>query len=112
MLMGGLVLMVISYAMQESWQWPSSSRAWFAWAYLVTAGSLLAFSAYMYLVANVSPSLATSYVYVNPPLALGIGMWLGNEQVSAQTWLALPLVLAAVALLASGKKSAPKTKEK
>jgi drug/metabolite transporter (DMT)-like permease len=112
MLMGGLVLMVISYAAQESWAWPSSVRVWAAWAYLVTAGSLLAFCAYMYLVANVSPALATSYVYVNPPLALGIGMWFGQEQVSAQTWLALPLVLAAVALLASGKKAVPKTTAK
>ncbi len=112
MLMGGFVLLAISYAAQENWQWSSSTRAWAAWGYLVTAGSLLAFSAYMYLVANVSPALATSYVYVNPPLALGIGIWLGKEQVASQTWLALPLVLAAVALLASGHRVGPKTTEK
>ena len=63
-------------------------------------GSLIAFSAYMYLVAHVSPALATSYAYVNPPVALLVGAWLGGETIAPETWTALPLILGAVALLA------------
>jgi len=71
-----------------------------AWIYLVVFGSLIAFSAYRYVVERVSPTLAATYAYVNPPVALFVGWWLGGESFSANVLLGLPIVLIAVALLA------------
>jgi len=68
----------------------------------VVMGSLVAFSAYMYLVTNVSQTLATSYVYVNPPVALAVGAWLGGEQIAPQTFGAIALILSALAVLGGG----------
>lgn len=106
MLGGSLVLLVASAALGEHWTMPWQARpaALAAWAYLVVAGSLLAFSAYMFLMARVRPALAGSYAYVNPVVALGVGAWLGGETVAPQTLLALPVILAAVAVLMLGRR--------
>ncbi|MGN5478056.1 EamA family transporter [Cupriavidus basilensis] len=85
MLIGGAILMVLSALRQEPWPAAISTQAWWSWGYLVVMGSLVAFSAYMYLVAKVGQRLATSYVYVNPPVALAVGAWLGGEQIAPQT---------------------------
>jgi len=69
-------------------------------AYLVVFGSLIAFSAYRFIVEQVSPALAATYAYVNPPIALLVGWWLGAETFSGYVLLGLPMVLSAVALLA------------
>ncbi len=61
-------------------------------------GSLIGFSAFRFLVERVSATLATTYAYVNPPVALFVGWWLGHEQFSAQLLLGLPVVLGAVGL--------------
>jgi drug/metabolite transporter (DMT)-like permease len=100
MLAGGVVLLAISALIGESWTLQATPRAWLAWSYLVTFGSIVAFSAYMYLVQTVSPALAASYAYANPVIALAAGAWLADERVAPQTLLALPLILAAVAMLA------------
>lgn len=109
MLAGGLVLLVISAALGEHWTVAATSNAWLAWSYLVVFGSLIAFSAYMYLVRTVSPTLASSYAYANPVIALFVGAWLGGEHVAPQTLAALPLVFAAVGLLAwANRQPAPR----
>jgi drug/metabolite transporter (DMT)-like permease len=61
-------------------------------------GSLIAFSAYRFVVERVSPILASTYAYINPPVALFVGWWLGNESFSSNILLGLPIVLGAVAL--------------
>jgi drug/metabolite transporter (DMT)-like permease len=63
----------------------------------VVFGSLIAFSAYRFVVERVSPSLASTYAYINPPVALVVGWGLGNETFSANVLLGLPVVLVAVA---------------
>ncbi|MCY1258783.1 putative inner membrane transporter YedA [compost metagenome] len=102
MLIGGAVLMVLSALRQEPWPASVSAQAGWAWAYLVVAGSLVAFSAYMYLVSTVSQTLSASYVYVNPPVALAMGAWLGGEQIAPQTLGAVMLILVALAVLSLG----------
>lgn len=101
MLTGSIALLVLSLATGERWTmpWQVEPEALAAWLYLVVAGSLLAFSAYMHLMANVKPTLAASYTYVNPAVALLVGAWLGGEAVAPQTLVALPVILGAVALL-------------
>jgi drug/metabolite transporter (DMT)-like permease len=100
MLTAGLLALVVSAVLGEHWALPTSPRIWWAWVYLVLFGSVIGFSAYRFVVERVSPTLASTYAYVNPPVALFVGWWLGNESFSANTLVGLPIVLSAVALLA------------
>jgi drug/metabolite transporter (DMT)-like permease len=98
MLSAGVIALAISAVLREHWVLPHSPRVWWAWGYLVVFGSLIAFSAYRFVVERVSPTLASTYAYVNPPVALGVGWWLGKETFSANVLLGLPIVLVSVAL--------------
>lgn len=100
MLAGGMLCLVVSLFKGEPWSLPHTAEVWSAWVYLVVAGSLIAFSAYRYLVEAVSPTLAATYAYVNPPVALFVGWWLGDESFSKNVFIGLPIVLASVGLLA------------
>ena len=107
MLCGGVVLMVISFALGEQPVWPPQPLALAAWAYLVLFGSLIAFSAYLYLLANTTPAVATSYAFVNPVIALGLGILLGGEVVSNSEWLACGVILSGVVLIFLSKTKKP-----
>jgi drug/metabolite transporter (DMT)-like permease len=98
MLTAGVIGLVVSAALREHWTIPQAAHVWWAWGYLVVFGSLIAFSAYRFVVERVSPSLAATYAYVNPPVGLVVGWWLGNETFSVNVLLGLPVVLVAVAL--------------
>jgi drug/metabolite transporter (DMT)-like permease len=98
MLTAGLMGLAISAALGEHWSIPQAPHVWWAWGYLVVFGSLIAFSAYRFVVERVSPSLAATYAYVNPPVGVAVGWWLGSETVSLNVLLGLPVVLGAVAL--------------
>ena len=98
MLTAGLLALMVSVVLGEHWVLPDSPRVWWAWVYLVFFGSMIAFSAYRFVVERVSPTLASTYAYVNPPVALCVGWWLGNESFSPNILLGLPIVLSAVAL--------------
>ena len=104
MLCGGITLFVMSGLRHESWHLPSDSSAWFSWAYLVVFGSLIAFNAYMLLLARTSASLAASYSLVNPVVALFLGVTLGGERVSSWEWLASGVVVIGVVLLLMGRR--------
>jgi drug/metabolite transporter (DMT)-like permease len=103
MLCGGAVLMVISLALGEQPQWPPQPLAAAAWLYLVVFGSLVAFSAYLYLLANASPAMATSYAFVNPLIALLLGVAFANEVVTRAEWAACGVILLGVFLIFRGK---------
>jgi len=98
MLTAGLMGLIVSAALGEHWTMPHVAHVWWAWGYLVVFGSLIAFSAYRFVVERVSASLAATYAYVNPPVALAVGWWLGNETFSANVLVGLPVVLGAIAL--------------
>jgi drug/metabolite transporter (DMT)-like permease len=98
MLSAGVIALIVSATLGEHWSVPSQPAVWWAWGYLVIFGSLIAFSAYRYVVERVSPTLAATYAYVNPPVALFVGWWLGNESFSSNVLVGLPIVLGAVAL--------------
>jgi len=72
-------------------------------AYLALFGSIIAINAYMYLIRNVSPALATSYAYVNPVVAVLLGTGLGGESLAPIEWLALGVIVFAVVLVTLGK---------
>jgi drug/metabolite transporter (DMT)-like permease len=105
MLCGGLALFVMSALRSEPWHWPLEFRAWMAWAYLVLLGSLVAFNAYMLLLARTSASLAASYSLVNPVVALCLGVTLGHEAVTTWEWLASCVVMIGVVLLFKAQRA-------
>jgi drug/metabolite transporter (DMT)-like permease len=80
----------------------AGAGAWAAWAYLVVFGTLIALNAYLWLLQHVSPALAGSYSFVNPAVALVVGVWLGAEQLTGWIYLAFPMVLAALLLILYG----------
>ncbi len=102
MAFGGAALVVLSVLTDEPWPRQVGPHAALAWGYLVIFGSAIAFTAYMALVQRVSTVMATSYVYVNPPIALLMGAWLADEQAAPQTLGATTIILAAVVVLTAG----------
>jgi len=99
MLTGGAILLIASWALGESPAWPPQPVALASWAYVAFAGSLVSYTAYMLLLERTTPSLAVSYTYVNPVVALVLGVTLGGEVVSHFEWLSVIVVLLGVVLL-------------
>ena len=104
LLCGGLALMAISAIAGESWHWPTQTGSWAAWVYLVVFGSLIAFNAYMLLLARTTSSLASSYTLVNPVVALILGVTWGGESVSSWEWMSSGVVMMGVVLLFAGRR--------
>jgi drug/metabolite transporter (DMT)-like permease len=104
MLAGGLMLLAASAVTGESVSWPLDARAVACWAYLVVAGSIIGFSAYMILLQRTSAATASSYTYVNPVIGMLLGVGLGGEVVSGFEWAAAGVVLAGVVLLLAGRR--------
>lgn len=105
MICGGLVLMLMSHIHGEVFHWPPQTLALTAWIYLVTFGSLIAFSAYMVLLAHTSAALATSYSFVNPVIAMLLGIAFAHETVSGYEWLAVGVIIAGVVMLVLGRRT-------
>lgn len=105
MLCGGAVLMALSLALGEQYAGPPQPLALAAWAYLVVFGSLVAFSAYLYLLAHASPAIATSYAFVNPVIALALGVLVAQETLSRGEWVACGVILVGVLLIFRGKSA-------
>ncbi len=78
-------------------------HATLAVAYLIVAGSLLGFSAYIYLLHHTRPALATSYAYVNPPVAVLVGVLLGGESVTSLDIIGTVVILTGVAAITLAK---------
>lgn len=106
MLAGGAVLMVMSLIAGETPQWPPTMGATIAWLFLVVFGSLIAFNAYMLLLANTSAAVASSYTFVNPVIAMLLGVTLGGELITGGEWFATGVILVGVVLLVWGKRAA------
>jgi drug/metabolite transporter (DMT)-like permease len=76
--------------------------AWLALAYLVVFGSLLAYTAFVYVIGHARPALATSYAYVNPVVAVALGVVFAGESVSAPMLAGMAVILAGVGLVVLG----------
>ena len=99
MLLGGVFLIVLGLFSGENFNAPMTLKAMAAWSYLVVAGSLLAFTAYMFLLSKVSSALASSYAYVNPLIAVTLGVLFGGENLSVREMIAMVIILSSVALI-------------
>jgi len=100
MLAAGLILLLASLVSGERLQqWPDAA-GWGALAYLALFGSIIAFSAYLYLLKTVRPAAATSYAYVNPVVAVVLGYFFAGERLGLREAVAMLLIVAAVLLIA------------
>ncbi len=82
-----------------------TTSSWLAIAYLVAFGSLVAYSAYVWLLGNAPISLVATYAYVNPVVAVAIGVLLFHEELTAGMWAGAAVVLVGVALSVSAERS-------
>jgi drug/metabolite transporter (DMT)-like permease len=73
-----------------------SAKAWFAPLYLIVAGSIVGFTAYVWLLQHESPTKVGTYAYVNPVVAVALGYFVGGEAVGPRTLLGALLVLISV----------------
>ena len=101
MLTGGMLLALVSAYAGETWPTQISAKSWGALLFLVVLGSLVAYSAYMYLLKTVRPLMASSNTFVNPIVAFAVGIWLANENVTSTEYAALAVILMGVFLVLS-----------
>jgi drug/metabolite transporter (DMT)-like permease len=104
LLTAGVVMTVLGPLLGERIVAPPPPVAWVALVYLAIFGSLIAFSAYIYLLKTVRPALSTSYAYVNPVVAVALGLTLGGETVTGPVLIALPLIVVSVILVAGRRR--------
>ena len=101
MLIGGLALLLMSVLQGEVWPQQISQKSWGAMLFLVVLGSLVAYSAYQYLLKTVRPLIASSNTFVNPVVAFTVGIWFANEHVTTIEFIALAVILVGVFLVLS-----------
>ncbi len=100
MMLGGAVLLALSQATGELHSFPHISlRAGLALSYLIVAGSLLGFTAYVWLLARMPATQVASHAYVNPLVAVALGYFVAGEELTTRMVLASALVLASVLLI-------------
>ncbi len=103
MIVAGVVLLIASQINGEHLAATPSLHGFLALGYLIVFGSMIAISAYMFLLKTVRPALATSYAYVNPIVAVLLGIGFAGESLSPVEWVALGIILCAVLLVTLGK---------
>ncbi len=107
MISGGLVLFIFSFSIHEAQSFEFShitSQSLVAMFYLIFFGSIIGYSAYIWLMKNVNPTLASSNAFVNPVVALLLGYFLAHEVLSIQSIIAAVIIIIAVAILTLSKK--------
>jgi drug/metabolite transporter (DMT)-like permease len=110
MLAGGIMLALISAALGEPHTFhPStvSHAAWFSLLYLIIAGSIIGFTAYVWLIHHESPTKVGTYAYVNPVVAVVLGYFLGGEALGLRTILGTLFVLISVVVITTTRAKKP-----
>lgn len=110
MFAGGVFLAVAAAALGEFREFHPgavSAAAWFSLVYLIVAGSIIGFTAYLWLIHHESPTKVGTYAYVNPVVAVLVGYFLGGEALGARTVLGTLLVLVSVVLITTAKSRKP-----
>jgi drug/metabolite transporter (DMT)-like permease len=112
MLTGGIMLGLVAAVLGNFRDFhiqAMSRSAWFALAYLIVAGSIIGFTAYVWLIHHQSPTKVGTYAYVNPVVAVTVGYFLGGETVGPRTILGTLLVLVSVIVITTTRAKKPVT---
>ena len=107
MLAGGLQLFLLAAVSGEFAEFHPqavSARAWFALLYLIVAGSIVGFTAYVWLLHHESPTKVGTYAYVNPVVAVALGHFVGGEAVGPRTLVGALFVLVSVITITTTPK--------
>jgi len=107
MLAGSVFLFVASYLLGEwsGFTWAQiAPEAWWAWTYLVLAGSLVGYTSFVWLMKHASPTLVSTYGYINPMIAVFLGWWVLGEQVGPRMLIASATIIAGVVMISWSKR--------
>ncbi len=102
MLIGGVFVSMLGLILGQRMTGLPSMQSLLALLYLITFGSLIAFSVYVYLLRSLRPALATSYAYVNPVVAVCLGVIFAGERITVMTVVAMVVILVGVGLISFG----------
>jgi drug/metabolite transporter (DMT)-like permease len=90
---------------QQQWNWSTISwESWLAWSYLLVAGSLVAFTTFVWLMKHCSPTTVSTYAYVNPIVAVILGWWILDEVIDRRVLVAAATIVIAVAMITISKQ--------
>lgn len=115
MLAGGVALTVVGFATGEyrAFHFASVSvQSWISLAYLSVFGSIVAFTAYIWLLQVTAPSRVATYAYVNPMIALLLGWGFGGETMSPRVFIAAGVIVFAVVLIITARSKSESVPEK
>lgn len=110
MLAGGILLALTASMLGELHRFhPAnvSRGAWLSLLYLIVAGSIIAFTAYVWLIHHESPTKVGTYAYVNPVVAVLLGYFLAGEPLSARTIVGTLLILVSVVVITTTRARKP-----
>jgi drug/metabolite transporter (DMT)-like permease len=108
MLGGGVLLMILGLFAGDHTRLDLgavSVESVFSLAYLIVFGSIVAFSAYVWLLGATTPARVATYAYVNPIVAVFLGWGFGNEPLTPRTFVAVAVVLVGVVLITLKRKN-------
>ena len=108
MLTGGIALTAVGLLRGEriADMAHATARSWWGWAYLVVVGSLIAYTAYVWLVGHAPLSLVSTYAYVNPVVAVLLGWWILGEPLTLSLLVGGAVVVVGVMLVVSAERMA------
>lgn len=110
MICGGAMLLVISLIFREPMHFDPagvSARSIAGFIYLTTMGSLVGFTAFIWLLSHQPPSRVSTYAYVNPVVAVFLGWALAGEALSLRTAIAAAIIIGAVVIITTAQSSSP-----
>ena len=108
MLCGGVAMCIVGAASGERFHAMPDAHAIGAFCYLIVFGSIVGFSAYIWLLHHVRPALAGSYAYVNPAIAVALGAWLAGERFGTHELVAMGVILLGVVAITFAKTAKTK----
>jgi drug/metabolite transporter (DMT)-like permease len=103
MLCGGVAMCIAGAVTGERFHGMPTAHGLAAFAYLIVFGSIIGFSAYIWLLHHVRPALAGSYAYVNPAIAVALGAGLAHERFGAHELMAMGVILLGVVAITLAK---------
>jgi drug/metabolite transporter (DMT)-like permease len=103
MLCASVALLLFGFLNGERLPSHPGTQATLALIYLAVFGSIIAFSAYLYVLKHARPALATSYAYVNPPVAVLLGILLAGEHLGPYDLVGMAVILLGVMVITLGR---------
>ena len=111
LLVAGVFLTVVGFVIGERWDFSIISiESTYGWIFL-TAASVVAYAAYVWLLENAPMSLVSTYAYVNPVVAVLLGWWIIGEELSTDVLIGVTIVVTGVIFVVSGERSKPPVTE-